>query len=427
MVKAIGLLLLLLLSHWAFGQHTDSIISIKPLSSAVNSNREETFPIPSFNADKLYFARYDGGGHNIYVSQRKSSEFDDAKPYALLNKKSNNAIVGVDSSGKSLFLLNKTNGEMGITKAIFSTTSANPTYEDLDFYCPKNSSGIHGFWMSPNEEIAFMAYKRDSIIRRDMGYEILMFKKSGTRWRYYFLRGINTMSNEISPFLDSDSTLYFASDRKDGKGGYDIYYSRPTNESLTKWSEPKNLTAVNSEKFDAYFIKDQNGSAYFSSNRNSDLADIFVCEFARKIDAISLGDTCVIPELDTLKTTLITSEIEKTGQSAPKNVFFSLNSAELTDSAIQVLNVLIDVLKTNDEIKVELRGYSDSLGNANYNLILSKERSVVVKNHLAAQGINDERITTVGAGMTSPLGDNSSKTGRAKNRRVRIILFKPKN
>ncbi|MGB0430238.1 MAG: OmpA family protein [Bacteroidia bacterium] len=423
MVKAISLLLLLTMSGWTFGQFTDSIISIKPLTSAVNSLHEETFPIPSFNSDKLFFARYNGDGHNIYLSQLKSFEFDNAKPYTLLNKKSNNAVVGVDSSGKSLFLLNNPNGEMGITKATFSSNSANPTYEDLEFYCPKNSSGIHGFWMSPNEEIAFMAYKKDSITGRDMGYEILMFKKSGTRWRYYFLRGINTISNEISPFLDSDSTLYFASDRKDGKGGYDIYYSRPTNESLTKWSEPKNLTAVNSEKFDAYFIKDQKGRAYFSSNRKSDLADIFVCEFARKIDSLGKDPDCVIPEP---KTTLISEEIEKTGHSAPENVYFGLNSSELSDSAKQVLRVLIDVLKSNTEVKIELRGYSDSIGNAAYNLRLSEQRSVVVKNHLVSQGINEDRINTIGAGMASSLGDNASKKGRAKNRRVRIILFKPK-
>ena len=80
--------------------------------------------------------------------------------------------------------------------------------------------------------------------------------------------GFNTSSNEVSPFISRDNqTLYFASDRPGGLGGYDIYMTRRTGEN--EWTEPKNLGPnVNSKSDDLFFyVPPAENAVYLTSNR----------------------------------------------------------------------------------------------------------------------------------------------------------------
>ena len=79
---------------------------------------------------------------------------------------------------------------------------------------------------------------------------------------------INTIGNDKSPFMHSDSqTLYFATDGRFGVGGYDIYYSKK--EQDCSWTQPKNIGyPINSESDEVGLIVSTNGEkAYFSSNK----------------------------------------------------------------------------------------------------------------------------------------------------------------
>ena len=82
--------------------------------------------------------------------------------------------------------------------------------------------------------------------------------------------GINTAGNEVTPFYDvTRGILYFSSDEWPGIGGYDIFSSRG---GLCSWTKPENMgVPVNSEENDIYFSINQDGkSGYFSSNRPYD-------------------------------------------------------------------------------------------------------------------------------------------------------------
>lgn len=65
-------------------------------------------------------------------------------------------------------------------------------------------------------------------------------------------------------------------------------------------------------------------------------------------------------------------------------------------------------------------GHTDSVGPEEYNQRLSVRRAESVKAHLVGQGIEANRIYTEGKGESQPVADNSTKEGRAKNRRVEI-------
>lgn len=74
--------------------------------------------------------------------------------------------------------------------------------------------------------------------------------------------------------------------------------------------------------------------------------------------------------------------------------------------------------KTVDSVVVA--GYTDDSGDAAFNQQLSEERAEAVKAELVANGANPDKISTVGHGEDNPIADNSTREGRAKNRRVEI-------
>lgn len=197
---------------------------------------------------------------------------------------------------------------------------------------------------------------------------------------------------------------------------------------MTGWSRPINLGAsINSAGFDAYFATYPNGSTYLVSNRESKLSDLYSCsEVAKKRPkpSIALEEKNIAPLTAPLVNAVETmrSDLASTGQAAPEFVYFETNAVQLTDSAKQTLNLLIEVIRQDPSVGIELRGYSDNLGSAAYNLKLSKMRSESVKEYLIEKGVKAKNVITVGVGVGSPLASNDTEEGRAKKRRVRLIL-----
>ncbi|MEZ5564304.1 MAG: OmpA family protein [Gammaproteobacteria bacterium] len=106
----------------------------------------------------------------------------------------------------------------------------------------------------------------------------------------------------------------------------------------------------------------------------------------------------------------------------PGNVTFQTDSADINANFYDVLNSVAIVLKEFDKTVVDVAGHADSTGRADYNMQLSQRRAGSVSSYLAAQGINSQRLITVGYGDTRPIASNSTVEGRAQNRRVEITL-----
>ena len=86
------------------------------------------------------------------------------------------------------------------------------------------------------------------------------------------------------------------------------------------------------------------------------------------------------------------------------------------------VKAIADVLTENPDVRVRVIGHTDSDGNADSNLDLSKRRAAAVKTCLATQfGIAAARIETDGKGQTEPLAPNNTVEGKAKNRRVEFV------
>lgn len=101
-----------------------------------------------------------------------------------------------------------------------------------------------------------------------------------------------------------------------------------------------------------------------------------------------------------------------------RGVNFGTGSAKLLPAASDTLRTVAAAMKANPKLKVEVDGYSDSIGDPKQNLVLSARRANSVKVFLTGEGIAADRLTTKGYGAASPADTNSTPAGRANNRRV---------
>jgi outer membrane protein OmpA-like peptidoglycan-associated protein len=100
------------------------------------------------------------------------------------------------------------------------------------------------------------------------------------------------------------------------------------------------------------------------------------------------------------------------------NVQFLTGSANLTAKAKAELNKGVAILTEHSALNVAINGYTDNVGKAATNLILSQKRADAAKMYLIAKGISASRIIAKGFGVENPIADNKTAAGRAKNRRV---------
>ena len=103
-------------------------------------------------------------------------------------------------------------------------------------------------------------------------------------------------------------------------------------------------------------------------------------------------------------------------------IFFEQNSIELSDTAIEKLNRISEIMINNPAAELELNGYSDSSGARSYNLMLSEVRAIGIKSYLVGKGIEVTRIRALGHGARKFIASNKSAEGRRLNRRVEIEL-----
>ncbi len=105
------------------------------------------------------------------------------------------------------------------------------------------------------------------------------------------------------------------------------------------------------------------------------------------------------------------------------NVQFATGTSTLTSGAKAELNKAVKIMNEQyTDIKVTIIGHTDNVGKAESNQKLSENRAASVKKYLVSKGVNADRLTTSGAGADSPIEDNKTATGRAKNRRVEFKL-----
>jgi outer membrane protein OmpA-like peptidoglycan-associated protein len=104
------------------------------------------------------------------------------------------------------------------------------------------------------------------------------------------------------------------------------------------------------------------------------------------------------------------------------DVLFDTGRAELNPGAYRNLDQLVQFLTQHTERRVEIDGYTDSVGSDSFNLDLSQRRADSVKSVLVSRGIDSSRIASRGYGKDFGVASNSDSGGRQLNRRVEIVI-----
>tara|TARA_A100001011_G_scaffold149822_1_gene158095 strand:- start:237 stop:920 length:684 start_codon:yes stop_codon:yes gene_type:complete len=103
-------------------------------------------------------------------------------------------------------------------------------------------------------------------------------------------------------------------------------------------------------------------------------------------------------------------------------VKFNFDKFNLTEKAKLILIEFSKKTVNVDLNMINILGYADALGSNNYNIQLSVKRANTVKNFLTQNGVSKNKITITGKGESNPVADNTTREGRAENRRVIIEL-----
>jgi Outer membrane protein and related peptidoglycan-associated (lipo)proteins len=306
---------------------------------------------------------------------------------------------------------------------------------------------------------------------------------------------INTPGNEKSPFIHSDSqTLYFSSDGHLGIGGYDIFFSKFRD---SDWTTPVNIGyPINTKNNDLGFVVNTQGTkAYFASNKLNGKGgwDIYAIDLYKEArpekvflvkgqlvddNGYSIGDaklevkntrteevsegvvdsetgqyavavtaknehddflmvvkkedysftsTLIEPTEETFEKPIeVNFEVKpiETGKSVPINdIYYATASYEINSKSYAVLDEFAEFLKSNPSVKVEIRGHTDNIGSAQTNITLSNRRAQAVYDYLLTKGVSRTNISYKGYGPNMPIADNKTEAGRAKNRRTEFYIL----
>lgn len=327
------------------------------------------------------------------------------------------------------------------------------------------------------------------------GYDIYVTKKDDKgEWGSPENLGptINTKGNEKTPFIHTDSqTLYYASDGLPGLGGYDIFFSKIKENN--KWSKPINIGyPINSKDDDAgLFVSTDGRFGYFASNKLNgkggwDLYSFPLYEEAKPekilfvkgelkdentrapvqgkiemtnvitrkiieipVDTLTGKYVAVLPfindyvmtikkqgyayeskyiaKADTVfdKPAIVNIEVKpvEVGQTYKLNdIYFKFNAYDLTLESMTVIDGFVEFLNENKDIKIEIQGHTDDIGDGNFNQKLSENRAESVYDYIILKGIQSSRLLFKGYGESKPITSNQTEEGRAKNRRTVFVI-----
>lgn len=105
------------------------------------------------------------------------------------------------------------------------------------------------------------------------------------------------------------------------------------------------------------------------------------------------------------------------------NLIFQQSKARIEPASYSELDILVDMLKNNNKMIIQLEGHTDYLGPAKQNLELSEKRVLAVKDYLSSKGIQKGRIKTKAFGGTKPLSREDTPEAHAANRRVEVRIL----
>ncbi len=118
----------------------------------------------------------------------------------------------------------------------------------------------------------------------------------------------------------------------------------------------------------------------------------------------------------------LASALKAKGRADLYGIYFDFGSATLRAESAPALAQILAFHKANPQQQLTIEGHTDNVGSDSFNLELSNKRAAAVVAELVKQGAAARQLTPVGRGATQPVAPNTTDAGRARNRRVTVVL-----
>lgn len=431
-----------------FDNNVFSVSKKQKLPSPLNSEDNEGAASISPDGRFLYFAKCnakDGyGSCDIYVSERNGNVWSEPRNLGEnVNSSAWDSQPSIASDGRTLFFVSNREGGFGQGDIYYSYLRKDGTWTKAKNLGAKiNTSGMEmtPFIHPSNTTLYFSSDGHTGTGGQDIFYSKIENGKFSDPVNLGY--PINTDADETCFFANSKGNLgFFASNSlQDNFGNMDIYAfelypeAQPIKvitlkgkiiyDDLKKGNqallEIKNL---NTNRIVASTLSDKITDNYLLALPiEEDYALSVTCEgylfFSENFSLRNYNDTLFTKQEN------ITLHSIKEGESIVlKNIFFATDSFELKEESNAELQTILELMQKNPKIKIEISGHTDNVGKEDYNLTLSKNRAISVKQWLENNGINSERIVAKGYGKTQPIADNNTEEGRNLNRRTEFKIL----
>ncbi len=336
----------------------------KNLGRNINTSFQEWSPWLSEDTRYIYFAsngRQGYGSFDIYYAKRLDDTW--AKWSAPVNMG-----AGVNSEGRELYYIPFPKQEL----AFFTSTLNSDGYGDIKMYRPPKEA-IDSLMKKMEEIPADTIVKLVEIVREKP------ITKDEKTVRIYG-KIINATSNEpvaanVNFHADSDFHVV---------------------------AGPNGIFSIDVPSVDEYSIKVE-APGFLGSFEKLDIRTFEMKELEMnfKLQPVVVGATVNL-----------------------KSVLFQQSTANLLDESYDELDMVVDFLKSNPSVEIELSGHTDNRGIQVHNMRLSRERVEKVKEYMVSKGIDGKRISGKGYGGIKPIADNDAEVTRRLNRRVEFTIVK---
>jgi peptidoglycan-associated lipoprotein len=388
-----------------------------PLDENINTEFEEGTPVLSDDYSTMYFTRCSVNknknlGCQIYTSTRHGDTWTEAKPMKIADDSVIIAHPAISNDELTMYFVSNMPGGIG-RKDLWKVTRSTPGDE----------------WSEPE----------------NLGPEI------------------NTVDDEMFPFLHPDGTLYFASNGRIGMGGLDIFMARQNKDGSWKVENMRYPINSSADDFGIVFEKEME-RGYFSSSRKGrgndeiysfvlpplkfnvigEVRDDKSDELLDNVSVKSIGSDGVTLETTTndegsfrfmlkpntdyvfvasrigylngkvrettkgldesadIRTIIYLSNIAEAIELSNSDVFYDFAKWDLRPEAMVSLDQLIETLNDNPTVTIELMSHTDSRGSDEDNMELSQKRAQSVVDYLILKGIDPVRLSAKGYGESMP-------------------------
>ena len=320
------------------------------LGPIVNTNFAELRPTVSADGNKMFFV-VEGNPSNLnykkdkkaqdvwYTEKDASGNWKQATPcQSPINEQKNNGVFWMSANNDTILIRGAyENGKLAGKGFSYSTRTASgwsaPTRLVMEGYSALAMDQFSGLTMNIDGNVMFLYFSEEK--NNPINNIYISKRNADGSWAKptKLSNQVNTDDyDEIAPFLAADNqTLYFSSNRPGGVGDYDIWMTKRTDDTWTKWSEPQNMgEKINSAMWEGYFALEANGkNAYFaSSNKAEGKTDLFKIALEPWQQAVPYVD---------LNVALLTSKTQDTLSEATVTIA-QFEGADTTGKMLEVKN-----------------------------------------------------------------------------------------